>query len=252
MLMTCWRQALWAVSVFALLPVAAFADSIKSPIVTKGEAEIELKGEVSDDRAADKDGEYEFKIGTGYGVTDHWFVELESEWKRKPEDRIKHEAIAIENRFQILPQGAYLLDLGFYAEYEFATQAKAADSITFGPILRTDIGAWRFTANPFLNVEVGAHSEAAPQLKYGVQGLYTLHSAVALGVEAYGKSGALNEHKPLAKQEHQIGPVLTGKLSGYSLGLPGKFGYEAGALFGLTPATAAQTYKFKLEYEFAF
>lgn len=251
--MTSHRHTLAAAVLLALSPgIANAASTIKSPIVTKGEAEIEIQSSVTDDKDKSKDGEYETKLGLGYGVTDHWFVELESEWKRDPEDRFRHEAVAIENRFQILPQGEYLLDLGFYTEYEIGTRKGSTDEITLGPIFRSDIGKFRITANPFMSVEIGANSTEAPSFKYGVQGLYMLHHAFAPGIEMFGKTGELVESKRLPDQEHQIGPVLTGTILGSTIGLPGKFGYEAGVLFGLTRATADETYKIKLEYEFTF
>jgi hypothetical protein len=237
-----------AIAVLMLFPVAVQAASIKSPIVTKGEAEIELQGNLDSDGDSAKDGAYEFKTGMGYGVTDHWFVEIESEWEREPQERLRHKAVALENRFQILPQGEYILDLGFYAEYELTTQAGVADEITFGPILRSDVGNWRLTANPFVAVEVGDHSEKPPEFKYGLQGLYLWQPIAAFGVEAYGTV----EDAPQDEQKHQVGPVMTGKVSAKNLGLPGKFGYELGALFGLTTAATNQSYRFKLEYEWAW
>jgi hypothetical protein len=237
-----------AIAVLMLFPVTVQAASIKSPIVNKGEAEIELQGNLDSGGDSAKDGGYELKTGVGYGVTDHWFVKIKSEWEREAQERLRHKAVALENRFQILPQGEYILDLGFYAEYELTTQADAAEEITFGPILRSDVGNWRLTANPFVAVEVGAHSEKPPEFKYGLQGLYLFQLIAAFGIEAYGTVA----DKPQDEQKHQVGPVVTGKISAKNLGLLGKFGYEVGALFGLTTAAADQTYRFKLEYEWAW
>lgn len=228
------------------------AASIKSPIVIQGEAEVEIEVEATDDNDSKKAGEAELAVAMGYGVTDHWSFEIESEWAREPGDSLKHKVIGLENRFQILPQGEYLLDLGFYAKYEFGTQKDAADELTLGPIFQHDVGDFRFTANPFLSVEIDGASDAAPEFKYGLRAQYLWHKAFAPSIEFYGSTGALIASKRQSDQTHQLGPVVSGSFSAASLGLPGKFGYEIGVLFGVTDATPDQTYKGKLEYEFVF
>lgn len=249
----CRRYLLTTALLLALYTVNANAAStVKSPNVTKGEAEVEIQSSVTNDDEKSKDGEYEMKIGMGYGFTDHWFMEIESEWKHAPEDRIRHETVAIENRFQILPQGEYMLDLGLYTEYEIGTRKGSSDQITLGPIFRTDIGKFRITANPFISTEIGANSKDAPSFEYGMQALYRLHDAFTPGLELFGKTGELIASKRLPDQEHQIGPYFEGSTPANSIGLPGEFGYEFGALFGLTRGTVDETYKIKLEYQFTF
>jgi len=245
------RTTLLATLVFLPLTAQAAA-SIKSPIVTKGETEVEFQSFGTSDGNSDKDGEHNLRSSIGYGVTNHWFAEIESEWSNNPHASFTHEAVALENTFQILPQGEYKIDLGFYAEYELGTRAHSADGITLGPIFQTDIGKLRLTANPFLSFEVGSHGHEAPGLNYGLQAQYMLHNAFAPAIEFYGKTGSFMDDTSLNDQDQKLGPVLTGKFSAATLGLPGKFGYEAGVLFGVTDVTAARTYKGKLEYEFAF
>lgn len=242
-----------ALALALLFSGSAFAvPSIKSPIVTKGEAEIELGADGTSDADKAKDGGHGLTLEFGYGVTDHWFTEFETEWSNDPGERFRHEAVAWENRFQILPQGEYLVDLGFFAEYEFGTRPHSADEIKFGPILQSTIGNFRVTANPFMSVEVGAHSEAAPEFSYGVRAEYLWKQAFNPGVEFYGKMGEIADGPRLSEQEHSLGPVATGSVSLHSLGLPGKLGYEAGVLFGVTDAAPARSFKGKLEYEFTF
>lgn len=242
-----------AVACVLLLSGAAFAaPSVKSPIVTKGEAEIELSGESSSDSDNAKDGARGLSLEFGYGVTDRWFTEFETEWSNGPGERFRHEALAWENTFQILPEGEYLLDWGMFAAYEFGTRPHSADEITFGPILRSTVGNVRITANPFISVEVGAHSEAAPEFSYGVRAEYLWKQAFNPGVEFYGKLGEMADGPRLSEQEHSLGPVAKGSFSLRGLGLPGKLGYEAGVLFGVTDASPARNFKGKLEYEFVF
>lgn len=232
---------------------AIAAPSVKSPIVRKGEAEIEVNGESSGDHDRAKDGARGLGLEFGYGVTDRWFTKLETEWSNGPGERFRHEAVAWKNTFQILPEGEYLLDWGMYAAYEFGTRPHSADEITFGPILRGSVGNFRVTANPFISVGVGAHSEAAPEFSYGVRAEYLWKQAFNPGVEFYGKLGEMADGPRLSEQEHSLGPVAKGSFSLRRLvGLPGKIGYEAGVLFGVTDASPARNFKGKLKYEFVF
>lgn len=59
--------------------LASAAPSVKSPIVTKGEVEIEVGFAGSNDSDAAKDGAYGLSLEFGYGVTDRWFTEFETE-----------------------------------------------------------------------------------------------------------------------------------------------------------------------------
>ena len=220
--------------------------------MTKGEYEIEISADGTSDADSTKDGAHGLTLEFGYGVTNHWFTEFETEWSNGSGERFRHEAVAWENTFQILPQGEYLIDLGFFAEYEFGTRPHSADEIKFGPIFQSTIGNFRVTTNPFMSVEVGAHSEAAPEFSYGVRAEYLWKQAFNPGVEFYGKMGEIADGPRLSEQNHSLGPVATGSVSLHRLGLPGKLGYEAGVLFGVTDAAPARTFKGKLEYEFTF
>jgi hypothetical protein len=252
--MSCLTKAALSATVCAVFfsNVAGATPSVKSPIVAKGEAEIEISAAGTNDNDSAKDGKYELSLEFGYGVTDHWYTAFETEWSREPGERFRHEAVAWENRFQILPQGEYLVDFGFFAAYEFGTQPHSADAIKFGPLFQHTTGQFRLTANPFMVVEVGPHSAAAPKFDYGVRAEYLWTKAFNPGVEFYGKMGEIADGPSLSKQKHSFGPVVAGGFSLRSLGLPGKLGYEVGALFGVTDAAPAQNFKGSLEYEFAF
>lgn len=247
------KRPLAALLVLAVLTAgAAQATSIKSPIVRAGEAEVGIEVEATDDKNSKQAGAAELALNLGYGVTKHWYFRLQSQWARDPGDSLQHNVLGLENRFQILPQDEYLFNLGFYVEYEFGTQENAADELTVGPTLQTDIGDFRFTANPFLSVEVGGGTDAAPEFKYGLRGQYLLHPAFNPGIELHGNTGSVLTGERPSDQTHLLGPVATGNFSAAPLGLSGRFGYEVGVQFGLTKATPDQNYKAKLRYLFAF
>ncbi len=233
-------------------PASAAYSKIKSPIVHQGEFELETYGYVTDDDANAKDGKNRFKSAVGYGFTDYWFMEVESEWGNNPGKRFGHRAIEIENRFQFVPQGTYAIDIGGYAAWESSTQTNSADKLKFGPIFRTQIDDFVFTLNPFISAEIGKHSTKDPEFTYALQAKYLAHPMFSPGVEIYGEPGQIGNFNRLSSQDHAMGPVITGVILGAPLGLPGKLKYEAGVLFGLTSGTAARIYKGGLEYEFTF
>ena len=234
------------------LPAAASSYHIQSPIVTKGELELEARSFITSDSNDAKDKGRNLRSSVGYGVTDFWFVEFESEWSNDPGTRFSHEAVEIENRFQFVPQGTYAIDLGGFAAYETTTRADSPDEIIFGPILQMPVDKFVFTLNPFISAEVGKHSTKNPEFSYAVQAKYLAHPMFAPAVEFYGEPGEIGNFDPLSDQKHAVGPVITGLIMGAPFGLPGKLKYEAGVLFGLTSGTAAQIYKGGLEYEFTF
>ena len=81
---------------------------------------------------------------------------------------------------------------------------------------------------------------------------YLWHEAFSPAVEFYGQTGEIFAGPPVREQTHNMGPVITGAVSLHDIGLPGKLGYEAGMLFGVTAASPQKLYKGKLEYEFVF
>lgn len=217
-----------------------------SPKIVKGEAELEVRGNADFDRRANRDGNQKYKVELGYAPTDFWFVELETEIKKRPNTARSLEAAAIENIFRLLPEGKYWLDLGFFAEYEFTQPDKTPDEFQFGPILQKQFGKMVVTVNPFFIRQVGNHPANGVTFKYGIQTKYRLMPEFELGVEAFGEPGIVGAFGPLRSQVHQIGPVAFGK---FRLGAGKAIKYQIGVLFGLTRNSPDATVKWILEYE---
>lgn len=245
-------SALVAALLAAVPAVCATAADFKvfMPTVEKGETEIEFRGRVSHDRDPALDREATYKFDLGYGVTDWWFTEIEGEWKREPGESTKHEATATENVFQLVPQGKYALNLGFFAEIEKAAQRDDANAFQFGPIVQKEWGPTLHTVNLFFEQPFGSHAQGGPVFQYGWQSRWPLTRAFQPGFEAFGEIGEAGHPLPLAQQEHRIGPALFGKMRLDPV--PGELGYELGYLFGLTSATPSGAVKFLIEYEIYF
>ena len=76
-----------------------------------------------------------------------------------------------------------------------------------------------------------------------------LGTVVEPGIQAYGEPGAFGHFAPASQQDHRIGPQLFTEI--HNLG-PGTLKMNGGVLFGLTPATPRQTWRWQLEYEVHF
>jgi len=223
---------------------------VDSPIVEEGEVEVEHAGSISTDPKKDKSNAQSFVTAVGYGVTSHWFTEIEGEWSRDAGDgNDRHfDVLTWKNRFQFFPQGEKWLDVGLLAEYGAAGQRGDADRVKFGPLLQKDFGPVTTTVNLLLEKEIGANATGGAEFTYATQVRWDLYDMFSPALEVYGDLGEINSTHSLGNQEHRMGPVATGK---FSFGELGELKYEAGYLRGLTNATSNNTYKWLLEYEHA-
>lgn len=229
----------------------AYADfKVRSPIVEEGEVEFEHNGSITFDRkGSDKDLQQSYTNSVGYGVTNFWQTELESEWSAEPGSGLSYEATTWENILELTPQGKYWADLGFFAEYSLASAHRTSDAIEFGPIVQKEWGATLHTANIFFAREIGRYSSDATEFSFAWQSSWELVPLAQPTIEYYADVEDLGHPGTLSEQEHRLGPVLVGV---WNLAPLGKIRYEAGYLFGLTSSTENGTVRWRFEYEYAF
>ena len=234
-------------------PVPARADELKvyAPTVEEGELAVEVNGFVTNDKDAEKSGAQNHRFELEYGATSFWQVGLVGQFSREAEGGgLHHTATAIENVFQLLPQGEYWLDLGAYAEYSFGHHGEP-DEIEGKILAAKDFGPVTVTLNPIFEKEVGHRAVNSTEFKYAAQVRWRLMPELEPAIEAYGDIGQLRALDPPGEQRHQIGPVLLGR---FRLGNSGAaIRYEAGYLFGLTRVGSPRgTFKWLTELEFRF
>lgn len=239
----------------SLLPLAGQSNvahathEVFSPVVHRGEVELEARGHLDLDHRSARDQASEDELKLGYGVTDFWMLAVEGEWEKEPGEGFNFEETAFQNIFQLTPRGRYPVDLGLFFQYAMADDAGSADDVKFGPILQTGFHRWLVTVNPFFEREVGSDAGGGTAFKYGIQARYRLGPAFEPGIEAFGEPGEIGDFDATAEQTHQLGPGAFGRLS---LGRAGVIKYELGVLFGLTRESPDATLKGGLEYEFRF
>ncbi len=226
---------------------------VYSPIIQKGEIEIEAEGLYTFDERQDKGGAQSQKYAVGYGVTDRWATEVYGEWENNPKEgkSLEFRNVELENRVQLFEQGQYWLDAGLYFSYEFASENKDPDKIEAKILLEKQLGNFVHTANLILEREVGGETpEGKEKTKHEWAGgvawssRYRWRQYFEPGVEIHYDAKELNESHSFNEQELQVGPVLYGKI--------GPIKYDVGYLFGISEAAPDGQLKWIVEFEWHF
>ncbi|MCJ9428664.1 FTR1 family protein [Kordiimonas sp. A6E486] len=218
-------------------------DKVYSPIVHKGELELEFIGH------RDKGGDQSHKWEVGYGVTDRWSTALYLETEKEPGDPLKAEAFAWENIIQLTEQGEHWLDAGLYLEYEHSIREGGHDKLEGKLLLEKETGRFINRVNIIFEKEISGPNPDGLELGYAWQTRYRLIRAFEFGVEGFGGFGELSEFKPAREQQHTLGPVVGGVIP---ITTKWNFKYELGYQVGLSAAAPDNRVKAMLELETYF
>jgi len=214
---------------------------VHTPAVEYGETELELHGGTR--REPGEARESAAVISVGYGVTPYWFTEIE----KKSGEGAEVEALEWENILQLTEPGQYAVDLGMLVEVEASLESDGGWELKLGPLLQTEFGKTQVNFNPLLERKFDTDGEEKTELVYEWQVLYRLQQSLEFGLQGLGEVGEWNDWEDSSDQNHKAGPVIAGKLP---LGNHDAIKYDAALLFGLNSATADNTVRFSLEYEF--
>ena len=239
-----------------LCSTQAAADfKVWTPDVNRGALELETVGDVTSDPSASKSQAQSYTFEAEYGVTSWWQTELELEFNRDPGygQATYFTQVTSENLFQFTERGQYWIDAGFFAEYGQHTQPGDSNETTFGPVLRKDFWGMSNTINLFLQRNFGPSASSRPFFQYAWETrvdawVVTLGRkfVVEPGIQIYGQPGPIGQFPSWSQQDQRGGPQLFGKV--FNVG-PGTLEWNAGVLYGLTPASPRVTYRWQLEYE---
>ncbi|HAZ08044.1 MAG TPA: hypothetical protein DCZ01_05870 [Elusimicrobia bacterium] len=236
--------SLLAVAVSALASSAALAgpaNKVYSPIVEKGETEIEFRGGYRQfDDATDS---YAYVLDFGYDVTERWQTELVIEYAGETGFGGRIEAMEWENLFVLTEQGKYWVDVGLLVEYEH-TFADGPDELKIGPLFEKEVGPTIVDLNLIFEREIGSGASSDIKLDYGWQVKWRGNELLEFGVQGFGGLGELSDLGEGDK--HSVGPALFGMKR---LASGNKIAYDAAILAGLNEAAPDMTVRFQLEYE---
>lgn len=220
-------------------PVNASPPKVYSPIVEKGELEIENRGIFDADKKTD------FLYEIGYGFTENFFGSIFVESEKEPGALYKTEAVTLESIIQLTEQGQYFVDVGLLLEYKFATQGDEPDKFEGKLLLERTTGRFVHTANLIFENETGLNAAPGTFFEVYWQTRYLLSPGFQVGFQALSEFGQIGNFGPLSTQEHRVGPAVFGKIR---LGKKSFIAYEAGYLVGVT-AASPNAFRWLVEFE---
>ncbi len=221
--------------------LAGPADKVYSPIVEKGETEVEFRGGYRNFDSGPN--EYAYVVDVGYGVTERWKTELVVEYEGETGEGGKIAALEWENVIVLTEQGKHWADVGVFAEYEH-TFADGPDELKIGPMFMKEIGPTIANLNLLLERKIGSGATSDIDLDYSWQVKLRGNEALEWGVQGFGGLGEISRLGEGDK--HSVGPALFGVKR---LANGNKFAYDAAVLAGINAAAPDTTIRFELEYE---
>lgn len=233
-------------SAAGVLPAAAADLKLRSPIIEPHELEFENNFTLGRSKNAVHELEYGFNDWLKLGV--------EAELAADPGQGFHYDSTALESFLQLTPQGKYWADLGLFAEYEQTALADDPRSLTFGPLVQKEAQLFGLstlhTVNVLFNKQMGAGSVGPPAMLVAAQSRLRLDPHFEPGIEYYG-AVTLGDHGP--EPQHRMGPMFAGRVGFRELGLelPGGIKYDAAYLRRLNRETEPNTFRIRLEFEFA-
>lgn len=224
-------SAALAQSAFAGVPV------VYSPMVTKGQTEIELRA--SQDNIDGAPNVQQAAVAVGHAFTSWWQAEIYlGRYERETGGSTVFAGTEFENIFQLTPAGRYWANVGFLAAYEINPADLESDKVEFGPLFEKQSGRVVQRLNLLWEKGVGAGSDSKYEFGSAYSFQYQKSKTFAPGFELYAAPD---------DDAYQGGPVLYGE----KVFSPGKeLEYSFGALAPLSDSAPDSTLVFRLEYEF--
>jgi hypothetical protein len=221
---------------------------VYSPHVEEGELELEVRGHVDFDDDDDLDDAHAEKYEIGYAFTDWWLTSVFLEYEKEPRGHYGHASTAWENIFQLTEEGRYWLDFGLYVEYKDPA-GSGPQQLELKGLFEKQTNRFVNSANLIFEREIGNNASSDIEVEYAWRTRYELRQEFRPALELYGELGELDGLEINGDQQHQAGPVASGK---FSLGKESSVSYEFGYLFGLTDDSPDGTLKWLLEFEYEF
>lgn len=220
-------------------------DHLYSPIIEKGELEVEYSGDRSFDNDSTKNNIQGHEFELEYGVNDFWKVIAEGAFTKEPQKSFKSDKVEIASLFQFTEQGKYWADVGMFVAYGIATQSHAADDVEAKLLVQKDTSEWTHLTNLVVEQAVGNNAHGGPEYSLLWNSRYRWNEHAEPGIEIQSSFGNGHTLGKYDEQSHYVGPAVYGDIYG-----PLK--YEVAYLFGVSKAADDGAARIKLEYEFHF
>lgn len=221
--------------------------SMTDPTVERGELIAEWLAAFY----SDGDVRHGHELAVSYGLTSFWAPSLTLSIEKSEGEDLRATSVEWSNVFALGKFGS-AANLGLELDLSAPLASGEAFGIAAGPALSFSIAPVLTTWNATFGQQFWPNREDAAEFGYGFQALYATNFNLDFGIEAYGVVSDIGDSPPLRDTEHCIGPALNYLLVLDDLRPRGELSLSAGVLFGLTPATADQTYELGLSYDLDF
>ncbi len=231
-------QTAWAVDA---------SDYLLLPTVNQGEREIDWRGGFASSGPS-PNGQADYALGFGVGVTAHWFTELAVRYSQKQGSSLALKDVSWENILQLAEPDEWPVDVGIALEVERSSQSQDQLELTGGALLQKEFGLLQGNFNVLFSHVTEGTAPSTSRIHLQWQLKYRYSEPLEFGVQGFDSlSSPQTTWAPYSEQVHRMGPVALGR---FKFGHERSLTYNAGFLFGTTARSPDRTLRFQLEYEF--
>jgi hypothetical protein len=231
-------------SFFPTLALATVSDTI-SPTVKFGRDVIEWRSGYSiDERNKSLDDRYRQRIHFDHPFTESFALRLIVSQDKLSNGDLRYSGSTAEGRIQFQKRGDGNVETGMRLIYTKADGAYGADTANVAFIGDYYFDKLILRGNLFVGHQLGQESIPGVALETRFYAAYIAEDKTRYGAEMFNNAGRVREWNGFDKQQHTIGPVVTGTFEDTP------WGYQAGAQFGLSKAAPDAALKLFINYNF--
>ena len=223
---------------------AGTSSSVGSPKVTKGKTKVEARfGFAEAEESSSQDERFRFRQQIDHGFTDWYAARIVVQQDDRKGDSFEHNSVRLSNRFHLLETKDHGFDFGARLEYTHVDGDKTPSSLTAGFYELIPLKNYEVRMNQLFSHDVGEDSDNGVGAEFRVQVTRAISDTHKLGIESFNDFGNLTQLSGYSDQEHEVGPVLKGKIgNGYA--------YETGYRAGISEGAADHNFKFFISKSF--
>jgi hypothetical protein len=223
------------------------SDYIFSPLVEKGEREIDSKAGIAEDR--DGNSYWSASVGVEYGFTAWWAAEATINFGRDLGESTEIHSLEWENRFQLLGGDDDGYVVGALFELSREKEADEGWEIRYGPLLQRTFGSLQTNLNLLFERHLRSEEPSHTEFGYQYQLRWLRGGDLDFGIQGFGELGRWDDWEPHSEQSHIVGPAVFARLGSPEHGGDDEDDeapeIEVGLLFGLTDGSPQTTLRFQ-------
>jgi hypothetical protein len=224
---------------------AGTISSVGGASVKQGRTQIGARvGYSTDNESTSQDRRIRSRFHVDYGVSDLYAARVVVAGDKRQGDNLELDTIGFQNRLHILKAKDHGFDFGARVNYVYKDGDKKPDNASVGFYQGMPINdKWALRFNQLFSHDIGQDAEGGVSAEVRTQITYKVIPNTSIGIDSFNDFGRINNLSGFDTQDHDIGPVIKGKLGN---GLS----YETGYRVGVSDAAADHSFKFFLSKSF--